>query len=54
MSGGLLTKKESSLAKEKYDYIRDFYYEGLAAVRINYKWGFIDKSSELVIPATFD
>ncbi|MBO7380047.1 MAG: WG repeat-containing protein, partial [Neisseriaceae bacterium] len=37
----------------KYDWA-DPFYDGLAQVKINNKWGFINKTGELVIPAQYD
>ena len=37
----------------KYDYVRDF-DEGLAAVKLKGKWGFIDKSGKVVVPIKYD
>ena len=40
-----------------YDGYKDIsiFSEGLAAVKLNnYKWGFVDKTSKLVIPAVYD
>lgn len=34
-------------------YLAENFSEGLAAVKINGKWGFIDKTGKMVIPATF-
>ncbi|HYC84611.1 MAG TPA: WG repeat-containing protein, partial [Chryseosolibacter sp.] len=33
---------------------RTFFSEGLAAVRLNGKWGFVDKTGKLVIPLRYD
>ena len=38
---------------KKYDWIGG-YYEGLASVKLNDKWGFIDKTGEEVIPIKYD
>ena len=37
----------------KYDYAFDF-HEGLACVKLNYKYGYIDKSGKEVIPCKYD
>ena len=39
--------------KRGYEYV-DGYVEELARVRLNDKWGFIDKSGTLVIPCKYD
>ena len=39
--------------KRGYDYVAE-YSEGLAEVKLNGKWGFIDKSGTLVIPCKYD
>ena len=39
--------------KRGYDYVAE-YSEGLAGVKLNGKWGFIDKSGTLVIPCKYD
>ena len=39
--------------KRGYDYVAE-YSEGLAMVRLNYKYGFIDKSGTEVIPRKYD
>ncbi len=46
--------KEQAKKQKKYDYKDNHYYEGLAAVRLNGKWGFIDKSGNEVIPIKYD
>ena len=38
---------------KKYDWIGG-YYEGLASVKLNGKWGFIDKTGKEVIPLIYD
>ena len=38
---------------KKYDW-KDKYYEGLAWVKLNGKWGFIDKTGKEVIPIKYD
>ena len=47
------SEKEAAKKRKKYDY-KDDYYEGLAAVRLNGKWGYIDKSGNVVIPLKYD
>ena len=39
--------------KRGYDYVHE-YSEGLAEVRLNDKWGFIDKSGTEIIPCKYD
>ena len=46
-------KKNSGKKKREYELV-DGYVEELARVRLNYKWGFIDKSGRLVIPCKYD
>ncbi len=48
---GSLTAKPSDA---RYDDVAYSFSEGLARVEINDKWGFIDKSGTLVIPARYD
>ena len=50
-------KKEPSAQSvqqtKKYAW-KDEYYEGLASVKLNGKWGFIDKTGKEVIPIKYD
>ena len=46
-------KKNSGKKKGGYDYVAE-YSEGLAWVRLNGKYGFIDKSGTEVIPCKYD
>ncbi|MET3107652.1 hypothetical protein AAKU67_002173 [Oxalobacteraceae bacterium GrIS 2.11] len=41
------------LTDDKYDGATDF-SEGLAAVKVNHQWGFIDRTGKMVIPAQFN
>lgn len=42
-------------AKEKYDYVGDaFSSEGLAAVELNGKWGFVSTTGEEIMPCKYD
>ncbi len=46
-------EKEAAKKRKKYDY-KGNYYEGLALVKLNDKWGYIDKSGNEVIPIKYD
>ena len=37
----------------KYDWVNNF-FEGLASVKLNGKWGFIDKTGREAIPCKYD
>jgi hypothetical protein len=37
----------------KYDYSKDF-TEGIAAVRLNGKWGFVDQTGKEIIPPKYE
>lgn len=39
--------------KNKYDYVNPF-YEGLASVKLNGKWGFVDAAGNEIIPLKYD
>jgi tetratricopeptide (TPR) repeat protein len=45
--------KKRKEVEEKYDYVRSF-YNGLAAVQLNEKWGFINKNGVVVISIKYD
>ena len=47
------TEAEKKTIPVKYDYTGDF-REGLAAVKLNGKYGFINKSGNVVIPLKYD
>lgn len=42
-----------TILKDRFDLTREFGKTGLAAVYKNKRWGFVDKSGELVIPCTY-
>ena len=52
---GNLTKKatKSSNMESMYDWVGDF-SEGLATVKLNWKFGYIDKTGKEVIPLKYD
>ena len=39
--------------RKKYDSVRDF-YEGLAGVKLDGKWGFVDHQGYVIIPPKYD
>jgi hypothetical protein len=47
------TTEEKVGSNKKYEYTWNF-YEGLAKVRFNGKWGYIDKSKNEIIPVQYD
>lgn len=47
------TSKPTNNWRKKYEYVEDF-SEGLAAVELNGKYGFVDKSGNVVIPLKYD
>jgi len=47
------TRTDKIVIEPKYDLTTPF-HEGLAAVRINYKWGFIDKTGKWIIEPKYD
>ncbi len=49
---GFINAKGEWVIKPQYTEA-DPFFEGLAAVSIDYKWGFIDKTGKLVIPAEY-
>ena len=49
----VLVGKEEVVTLSKYDDVWDF-SEGLARVKLNNKWGFIDKTGKEVIPLIYD
>ena len=36
-----------------YDFVHDF-FDGLASVKLNGKWGFIDKTGKEIVPCKYD
>ncbi|MGZ4099837.1 MAG: WG repeat-containing protein [Bacteroidia bacterium] len=50
---GLIDFKGQPLSEFVYDEVK-YFSEGLSAVRINDKWGFVDTTGKLVIPCKFD
>jgi hypothetical protein len=45
--------KEKTGVTAKYDYAGPF-YQGLARVKLNKKWGFIDTTGNVVVPLKYD
>jgi len=50
---GLIDYDGTEWIKPKYDYLGDF-HGGLAAVKLNGKWGFINLRDKVVIPLKYD
>ena len=50
---GCIDKTGKEVIPCKYDHLGGF-YEGLARVNLDHKWGFIDKSGKEVIPCKYD
>lgn len=47
-------KKLMAKRRDEYDTLSTSFSEGLAAIRLNEKWGFINQNGKLVIPYQFD
>lgn len=50
---GFVNKQGKEIVTPKYEEVSDF-YQGRAAVRLNGKWGAIDKHGEIVVPIIYD
>ena len=50
---GLVNSKGNIIVQNKYNYIGEF-SEGIAAVKFNGKWGFVNTKWEIVVPCEYD